>query len=109
MESEFTKIIYAKNNGIPWQSQIAKFVSRQKNRLYGNRHCGVITDDLEKKVIGSAGLSWVIWRKGNRNCRAIIGDPEKRVTETVGLSWVIWRKGNRNCWVITDGPEFSNL
>jgi hypothetical protein len=35
MESEFAKIIYAKNNGIPWQSQIAKFVSRQKNRLYG--------------------------------------------------------------------------
>jgi hypothetical protein len=31
MESEFAKIIYAKINGIPWQSQIAKFVSRQKN------------------------------------------------------------------------------
>jgi hypothetical protein len=35
MESEFAKIIYAKINGIPWQLQIAKFVSRQKNRLYG--------------------------------------------------------------------------
>jgi hypothetical protein len=35
MESEFAKIIYAKINGIPWQPQIAKFVSRQKNQLYG--------------------------------------------------------------------------
>jgi hypothetical protein len=30
MESEFAKIIYAKINGIPWQPQITKFVSRQK-------------------------------------------------------------------------------
>jgi hypothetical protein len=30
MESEFAKILYAKINGIPWQPQIAKFVSRQK-------------------------------------------------------------------------------
>jgi hypothetical protein len=29
MESEFAKIIYAKINGIPWQTQSAKFVSRQ--------------------------------------------------------------------------------
>ena len=35
MKSEFAKIIYAKINGIPWQPQIAKFVSRQKKRLYG--------------------------------------------------------------------------
>jgi hypothetical protein len=35
MESDFAKIIYAKINGTPWQPQIAKFVSRQKNRLYG--------------------------------------------------------------------------
>jgi hypothetical protein len=35
MESEFAKIVYANINDIPWQPQIAKFVSRQKNRLYG--------------------------------------------------------------------------
>jgi hypothetical protein len=39
MESEFAKIIYAIINGIPWQPQIAKCVSRQKKRLYGTSFC----------------------------------------------------------------------
>jgi hypothetical protein len=34
MESEFTKNIYGKINGTPWQLQFAKFVFRQKNPGY---------------------------------------------------------------------------
>jgi hypothetical protein len=34
MESEFAEIIYAKINGIPWQPQIAEFVSRPKKTGY---------------------------------------------------------------------------
>jgi hypothetical protein len=47
MESEFAKIIYARINGIPWQPQIAKFLSRQKT---GYTVFDIVSAELQCKL-----------------------------------------------------------
>jgi hypothetical protein len=59
MESEFVKIIYAKINGIPWQPQIAKFVSSQKKQKQTTGYTVSVTLSICKQYYKDTNLVYI--------------------------------------------------